>query len=187
MPEATYWPSPTTCSVLTYSKPEMAEVIRHLDGLQRDWNLRMNKSKSQVLTKDPVENIEGVPCMQQVKYLGVPIHVDLQEQRKLAKTSIERNLNNLRWKLRNVDIAIKDTLTCALARSIFIYIGTPLVAANVWNQKHIEQVEAQLFRQVNNLPNIISNKALMHVACSLRPAWEIIKILKDKASLQTHN
>jgi hypothetical protein len=57
----------------------------------------------------------------------------------------------------------------------------------VWNQKHIEQLEAQLFRQVNNLPNVISNKALMHVACSLRPAWEIIKVLKDKASLQSKN
>ena len=36
--------------VLTNSKEEMAEIIRHLDGLQRDWNLRMNKGKSQVLT-----------------------------------------------------------------------------------------------------------------------------------------
>ncbi|MFN9904885.1 MAG: hypothetical protein ACK56F_02010, partial [bacterium] len=76
----------------------MAEIIRHLDGLQQEWNLRMNKGKSQVLTKDSIEAIEGVPCMQQVKYLGVPIHVDLLEQRKLAKTSIERNLNYLRWK-----------------------------------------------------------------------------------------
>ncbi|MFN9905946.1 MAG: reverse transcriptase domain-containing protein, partial [bacterium] len=32
--------------VLTNSEPEMAEVIRHLDGLQADWNLRMNKKKS---------------------------------------------------------------------------------------------------------------------------------------------
>ena len=61
------------------------------------------------------------------------------------------------------------------------------MAAKVWDQKHIEQLEAQLFRQVNNLPNVISNKALMHVACSLRPAWEIIKVLKDKASLQSKN
>ena len=61
------------------------------------------------------------------------------------------------------------------------------MAANVWNQKHIEQVEAQLFHQVNNLPNIISNKALMHVACQLRPAWDIIKVLKTKASLQSKN
>jgi hypothetical protein len=34
---------------------------------------------------------------------------------------------------------------------------------------------------------VISNKALLHVACSLRPAWEIIKVLKDKASLQSKN
>ncbi|MFN9906284.1 MAG: reverse transcriptase domain-containing protein, partial [bacterium] len=83
--------------VLTNSKPEMAEVFRHLDGLQADWNLRMNKKKSQILTKDPKPDIEGVPCMQQVKYLEVPIHVDLLEQRKMAKTSIESNLYYLRW------------------------------------------------------------------------------------------
>ena len=105
----------------------------------------------------------------------------------MAKTSIERNLGFLRWKLKHVDVNIKDTFTCALARSILIYIGTPLVAANVWNQKHIEQIEAQLFRQVNNLPTVIRNKAFMHVACSLRPAWEIIKLLKTKASLQSKN
>ena len=57
------------------------------------------------------------------------------------------------------------------------------MAANVWSQKHVEQIKAQLFRQVNNLPNIISNKALMHVACSIRPAWEVIKNLKERASL----
>ena len=173
--------------ILTNSKPEMGEIIRCLEQLEPQWNLRMNKAKSQILTKCQDPDIEGVPCMRQVKYLGVPVHVELQEQRKLAKESINRNLNFLRWKLKHVDVNIKDTVTCALARSILIYIGTPLTAAKVWNQKHIEQLEAQLFRQVNNLPNVISNKALMHVACSLRPAWEIIKVLKDKASLQSKN
>ena len=109
--------------VLSNSKPEMAEIIRCLDNLHHDWNLRMNKTKSQILTKDQVESIEGVPCMQQVKYLGVPVHVDLQEQRKVAKTSIERNLGFLRWKLKHVDVNIKDTLTCALARSILISVS----------------------------------------------------------------
>ena len=139
----------------------MAEIIRCLESLVPDWNLRMNKAKSQVLTKDPQETIEGIPCMQRVKYLGVPVHVDLKQQRKLAKETVERNLNILRWKLKNIDVNIKYTLMCALARSILVYIGTPLVAANVWSQKHVEQIEAQLFRQVNNLPNIISNKALI--------------------------
>ena len=49
--------------VLSNSKPEMAEIIRCLDNLHHDWNLRMNKTKSQILTKDQVESIEGVPCM----------------------------------------------------------------------------------------------------------------------------
>ena len=49
--------------------------------------------------------------MQQVKYLGVPVHFDLKEHRKIAKASIERNLGFLLHKLRNVDLNIKDILT----------------------------------------------------------------------------
>ena len=32
--------------------------------------------------------------------------------------SIKRNLGHLKWKLRKVDLDVKDTLTCVLARSI---------------------------------------------------------------------
>jgi hypothetical protein len=41
--------------------------------------------------------------------------VELQEQHKLGKESINRNLNFLRWKLKHVDVNIKDIITCALA------------------------------------------------------------------------
>ena len=51
---------------LTNSKPEKAEIIRNLEQLQPEWNLRMNKTKSQILTKDSVTDIEGIPCMQKV-------------------------------------------------------------------------------------------------------------------------
>ena len=97
--------------------------------------------------------------------------------------SIERNLGHLKWKLKKVDSAIKETLTCVLARSIFAYIGTPMVAARLWKRKDIERTEAQLFRQINGLPNIISNKAIMNVACSMRNAWEIVEPLARRASL----
>ena len=92
-------------------------------------------------------------------------------------------MGHLKWKLKNVDSAIKETLTCVLARSILVYIGTPMVATGLWKREDIDRTEAQLFRQINGLPNIISNKAIMNVACSMRNAWEIVDPLARRACL----
>ena len=141
------------------------------------WNLKLNKAKSQVLTEDSIPDIAGIPCDTHVKYLGVPIHIDQKVQREKCIASIKRNLGHLRWKLRKVDLDIKETLTCVLARSILTYTGTPMVAAGLWKREDIDRLEAQLFRDVNSLPNVISNKAIMNVACSMRNAWEIVEPL----------
>jgi hypothetical protein len=84
-----------------------------------------------------------------------------------------------------VDVDIKETLTCVLARSILIYIGTPMVAAGLWKRDDIDRTEAQLYRSINNLPNVISNRALMNVACGLRNAWDIVEPLALRANLQS--
>ena len=62
--------------------------------------------------------------------------------------------------------------------------------ASPWSQlayarerEDIDRTEAQLFRQINGLPNIISNKAIMNVACSMRNAWEIVEPLALRANL----
>ena len=89
----------------------------------------------------------------------------------------------MKWKLRKVDVAIKDTLTCVLARSILIYTGTPMAAAGLWKREKIDRLEAKLFREVNSLPNVISNKAIMNVECSMRNAWEIVQPLAQRANL----
>ena len=80
---------------------------------------------------------------------------------------------------------IKETLTCVVARSILVYIGTPMVAAGLWKKEDIDRMEAQLFREVNGLPNVIINKAILNVACSMRNAWEIIEQLAQRANLQS--
>ena len=36
--------------------------------------------------------------------------------------SIKRNLHFLRWKLKDAEVAIKETLTCVPARSILVYL-----------------------------------------------------------------
>ena len=37
---------------------------------------------------------------------------------------------------------------------------------------------------MNSLPNVISNKAIMNVACSMRDAWEIVEPLALRVTLQ---
>ena len=59
-----------------------------------------------------------------------------------------------------------------------------MVAAGLWKREDIDRLEAQLFREVNSLPNVISNKAIMNVACSMRNAWEIVHPLTQRANLQ---
>ena len=170
--------------VLTNSKVELGEAIRELESLNRGWHLTLNKAKSQVLTKEKEAEIEGIPCMQQVKYLGVPVHVNPKQQSDLCVASIKRNLNHLRWKLKGVEVAIKEMLTCVLARSILVYVGTPMVAAGRWKQEDIERIERQLYREVHGTPNTVSNQALMKVTSTIRPAWEVVQILARRASLQ---
>ena len=91
----------------------------------------------------------------------------------------------MKWKLRKVDIDIKETLSCVLARSILIYLGTPLVAVGIWKRDDTDRKEAQLYRSINNLPNLVSNRALMNVACGFRNAWNIVEPLALRANLQS--
>jgi len=121
--------------------------------------------------------------MMNVKYLGLPIHVNDQQQNEMVIASIKRNLNFLRWKLKDTEVAIKETLTCVLARSILVYMGTPLVAAGRWKKADIDRIEVQLYREVHRLTNLVSNKTVMNVACSLSSAWEVVYRLAERAKL----
>ena len=62
--------------ILTNSKAEMTQAIQELESLTPAWNLKLNKTKSQVLTEDKSTDIAGIPCALEVKYLGVPVHID---------------------------------------------------------------------------------------------------------------
>ena len=76
--------------ILTNSKAEMTQAIKELDGLSEVWNLRLNKSKSQVLTEDKQSDIAGIPCVTSVKYLGVPVHLDQKAQREKWTWTLRR-------------------------------------------------------------------------------------------------
>ena len=120
--------------LMSNSRLELEEIINELASLELSYNLRLNKKKSEILTAEDAEEIAGMRCRKTVKYLGVKVATDRAEQRRLAKEQIQRNLNALRWKLKGGEPNVVQQLTCCLARSLLIYIGTPMVVAGLWRR-----------------------------------------------------
>ena len=68
--------------------------------MQVKWNMKLNKKKSEVLTKLSVEEINGIKCSTTVKYLGVRVAVDKKDQIKISKEQVNKNVQLLRWRLK---------------------------------------------------------------------------------------
>jgi hypothetical protein len=60
-------------------------IVNELAKLQLEWNLRLNKKKSEILTNENLTEIGGVKCTKIVKYLGVRVSVDKKEQTRIAR------------------------------------------------------------------------------------------------------
>ena len=71
--------------LMSNSKQEIEEVISELALLELNFNLRLNKKKSEILTGEDVEEIAGIKCGKEVKYLGVRVTTDKKEQKRIAK------------------------------------------------------------------------------------------------------
>ena len=72
-------------------------------------------------------------------------------------------------------------LTCCLARSLLIYIGTPMVVAGLWRRQDIDRMEAGLYRKILFVGNGVSNKAILNTMLSIRLAAEAIQHLAKGA------
>jgi hypothetical protein len=59
--------------------------VEELTTLNQNWNLRLNKKKSEILTKEDLPEIGGVKCVKVVKYLGVRVAVDKKEQNRVTR------------------------------------------------------------------------------------------------------
>jgi hypothetical protein len=137
----------------------------------------LNKRKSEILTAEKVEDINGVKCSTSVKYLGVRVAVDKKDQIRISKEQINKNVQLLRWKLKRVDGDVLERLTCCLARSMLIYIGTPMAAAGLWRRQDIDRIEAGIYRKILGEPNTISNKVILNTMTSMRLAGDAISYL----------
>ncbi|MFM7728357.1 MAG: RNA-directed DNA polymerase [Flavobacteriales bacterium] len=156
--------------VMSNSVSDLSDTIEALAELNIKWNLRLNKKKSEILTNEKLEQVNGVKCTQMVKYLGVRIVMNKKEQGKVAKEQIQKNVNLLRNRLKRADVDVLQQLTCCLARSLLIYIGTPMVAAGIWNKSDIDRLEAGQYRKIKGCNNSISNKAILNTMTTMKLA-----------------
>ena len=68
-----------------------------------NWNLRLNKKKSEILTKEDLPEIGGIKCVKMVKYLGVRVSIDRKEQTQVTREQIDKNVKIMRWRLGRAD------------------------------------------------------------------------------------
>ena len=52
--------------VMTNNQSELAMMIDELGKLQQQWNLRLNKRKSEILTKEDIQEVNGINCVKNV-------------------------------------------------------------------------------------------------------------------------
>jgi len=65
--------------VMSNNVAELTEIIEALAQLNTKWNLRLNKKKSEILTRVKLEEVSGVKCTKMVKYLGIRVVTDKNE------------------------------------------------------------------------------------------------------------
>ena len=116
-----------------------------------------------------------------MKYLGVKVTCDRQEQLKVSREQIDKNIKMLRWKIGKAEPDVIQLLTCCLARSMLIYIGTPLMAVGLWRREDIDRVEASLYRKIMRIGNDIPNSTVLNTMTSTRLAGEVIYYLSREA------
>ena len=87
----------------------------------------------------------------------------------------------MRWRIGKADPDVVQQLTCCLARSMLIYIGTPMMAVGLWKREDINKIEASLYRKIMSIGNDIPNTAVLNTMTNIRLAGEVIYHLSREA------
>ena len=87
----------------------------------------------------------------------------------------------LRWRIGKAEPDVVQQLTCCLARSMLIYIGTPLMALGLWKREDVDRVEASLYRKIMRIGNDIPNTVILNTMTNIRLAGEVIYYVSREA------
>ena len=118
--------------------------------MEQQFNMRINLKKCEILRikggNNNIKQIEGIEVKDNVKYLGMRLVADRQQQKREVDQQIRRNIGFLKWKLRFADSMVMETLINSFGRSLLIYLGTPMVAGQIWKVADIEKKEKGIIK-----------------------------------------
>ena len=109
--------------------------------------------------------------------MGVKVTCDRQEQLKISREQIDKNIKMLRWRIGKAEPDVVQQLTCCLARSMLIYIGTPLMGVGLWRREDVDRVEASLYRKIMRIGNDIPNTVILNTMTNIRLAGDVVYYL----------
>ncbi len=79
----------------------------------------------------------------------------------------------MRYQLGNASKQVVQQLLCCLARSLPIYLVTPMVVAKLWKKEDIDAMEASIYRKTLKYANNIANKSILNIMSSSRLAGKL--------------
>jgi hypothetical protein len=156
---------------------EIEEFIVELERLDEDWSLTVNHAKSEVLAvndKDVtiVRRIKQVPL---VRYLGVTIAQDNKLIVSNNKAAAFKYLGYIKSRLRSTSLDVKAALAQAYSKSLLLYFGVPLLAADLLKPAQVEAWEKEALRQLHLLPCDLKRSAIVNLTELSRPLTELLK------------
>ena len=127
---------------------ELGNLISELESLDKDWNLTVNHSKSEILAVKENDNgpIKEIKQVQIVKYLGVSIAKEDKIVLNKNKTAVFKYLGYIKGRLRSTSLDVKAALAQAYTKSLVLYFGVPLIAAEILKTTQVEAWEKEALR-----------------------------------------
>ncbi len=68
---------------------------------------------------------------------------------------------------RRRELIVNQQLTFSMTRSLYIYIGTPMVVAALWRRQDKDSLEAELYCKILFSGNGISSKVILNTMLSI--------------------
>ena len=167
---------------------ELEVFIEDLEELNGDWNLKINHGKCEILAHKETDltlPVKGIVQSLEVKYLGVTIAQEDNALVRKNKAQVGKYLGYIKGRLRTANLDVKAALAQAYIKSLLLYFGVPLVAANVLKEAQVQSWENELVRQLHLLPRDIKRSAITNLVDQGKPLLELLREQADKARLAT--
>ena len=120
-------------------------------------------------------DIRGIGQVRIVKYLGVSIARDDKTTVNGNKAAAFKYLGYIKSRLRSTSLDVKAALAQAYSKSLLLYFGVPLLAADLLKPAQLEAWEKEALRQLHLLPCDLKRSAIVNLTELGRPLKELLK------------